>query len=309
MKFWILTDFRKEQVGNLFDKKIFDIAANLQKLPEGCEVVNIYDLVIEIDSQNKGKIWHSGQYVERPDMAFALYMGMVAGNESKYHLQVLDQLESLGTFLMTNSTQLMKTWDKLKCGQLLAKAGVNTPKTVLLNSRTPITMVVESLGLPMVVKPVDGSEGRGVCLVNTVEELQKMVDEKDEDTTLIAQKYISTSKGRDLRVILIGDEVVCAYVRDNTKSGDFRSNVCVGGVSHIVVPPEKAVTLARKARRALDLNMCGLDLLFEGDGFTIGEVNFLPGIEDWMMYEGELVKVRYHRMLMAYMKGKVQGKQ
>ena len=203
MKCWILTDFTKELGASIASKSKTDFSGIVGMLPEGCELVNIYELAIEIDVNGNGKIWRAGQYVDRPDMAFCLYVGLVAGNLNKYQLQILDQLEMLGTHLMITSRQLMTTGDKLKCAQLLAKAGISTPKTILLNSWIPTSMVVESLGLPMVVKPVDGSEGRGVCLVHSEDELKDMLAQKDDNTTLIAQQYISTSKGRDMRMVMI----------------------------------------------------------------------------------------------------------
>ena len=301
MKCWILTDFSKEVQASVASKAKTDIGGLLGNLPEWCEVVNIYDLAIEIDTHGSGKIWHAGKYVDRPDAALCLYVGLVAGMGSKYAVQILDQLESLGTFCMINSRQLMTTGDKLKCSQLLAKAGINTPKTVLLSDWIPTSMVVESLGLPMVVKPVDGSEGRGVCLVHSEEELKKMLADKDDSTTLIAQQYISTSKGRDLRIMLIGDEVAFCEIRDNTKSNDFRSNVSAGGDANMATPPEEALTIARQVRRVLGLNMCSVDFLFEDDGFTVGEVNSLPGFPENQPYEGELMIVRYPRLFIGYL--------
>lgn len=301
MRCWILTDYSKELGASIASKSKTDIGGVLGILPEGCELVNIHELAIEIDVNGNGKIWRAGQYVDRPDMAFCLYVGLVAGNQNKFQLQILDQLEMLGTHLMITSRQLMTTGDKLKCGQLLAKAGISTPKTILLNSWIPTSMVVESLGLPMVVKPVDGSEGRGVCLVHSEEELKDMLAQKDDSTTLIAQQYISTSKGRDLRMVMIGDEIVFAEIRDNTKSDDFRSNISVGGEARIITPPADAVALGRQTRQVLGLNMCGIDLLFGKDGFMVGEVNSLPGFPTEEEYDGEPVPKRYHRMLMEYM--------
>jgi len=301
MKCWILTDFTKELGASIASKSKTDFSGIVGMLPEGCELVNIYELAIEIDVNGNGKIWRAGQYVDRPDMAFCLYVGLVAGNLNKYQLQILDQLEMLGTHLMITSRQLMTTGDKLKCAQLLAKAGISTPKTILLNSWIPTSMVVESLGLPMVVKPVDGSEGRGVCLVHSEDELKDMLAQKDDNTTLIAQQYISTSKGRDMRMVMISDEVVFAMIRDNTKSNDFRSNLSVGGEACIITPPEDAVALGRKIRQVLGLNICGIDLLFGKDGFMVGEVNSLPGFPTGEEYNGEPIPKRYHRMLMEYM--------
>ena len=299
MNCWILTDFSKELMSSVANKAKTDISGSLELLPEWCEVINIYDLAIEIDPKSNGMIWYAGKYVERPDVAFCLYIGLIAGHDSKYHLQILDQLETLGTKLLINSRQLMTTGDKLKCSQLLAEAGINTPKTVLLSSWLPTSMVVESLGLPMVVKPIDGSEGRDVCLVHSEEELKKKLEEKDDNTTLIAQKYISTSKGRDMRIMLTGDEIVYCEIRDNTKNNDFRSNVSAGGNAHITTPPDEVVNIARQVRKLLDLNICSVDFLFENDGYSVGEVNSLPGYGADFFYDGEPLKIRYPRMLMA----------
>ena len=84
MKCWILTDFSKELGASIASKSKTDFGGVLGILPEGCELVNIYELAIEIDVNGNGKIWKAGQYVDRPDMAFCLYVGLVAGNESTF---------------------------------------------------------------------------------------------------------------------------------------------------------------------------------------------------------------------------------
>lgn len=137
MKCWVLTDYSKDLQSTIDKKAKLDITSSLDILPEWFEIVSIFELAIEIDPYGNGKIWRAGQYVERPDVAFCLYIGLVANNEINYHCQILDQLESLGTICMINSRQLKTTGDKLKCSQLLAKAGINTPKTVLLSSWLP----------------------------------------------------------------------------------------------------------------------------------------------------------------------------
>lgn len=308
MKCWLLNDIDVDalcaKLANVdMDGFYEELAESVKKLPEWCEMVNINDVYIEVDNDNMDTVWYKGKQLKRPDVALCFYVGGTALGLQTYdnlHLRILDQLQMLGTHCIQSSTQLSATSDKLKCSQILAAAGVKVPVTVLITDAVTPSHLIEKLGLPMVVKPNDGTEGKGVCLIKSEEELKQVIDQRDKTTSLIAQQYISTSCGRDLRIALMGDEVLYAMERDNTKSGDFRSNISQGGIVHVFTPSADALELARKTKKALQLNLCSVDLLYGEDCYYVGEVNSIPGYMKGQTYEGEDVTRRYQRLLGEY---------
>ncbi len=129
------------------------------------------------------------------------------------------------------------------------------------------------LGFPFVIKEAYGSFGAQVYLANDLTSAEKIVQSIDYRELLI-QRFISSSKGRDVRVNVVGGEVVCAILRTN--ANDFRSNVSNGGTASAYDLDERQKEIAIKASRALNLDFCGVDVLFGDDGPLVCEINSNP---------------------------------
>ncbi len=139
--------------------------------------------------------------------------------------------------------------------------------------------VVSRLGLPVIVKECFGSLGKGVYKADTIDELSELC-EKLKCKPHLFQKFIATSSGRDVRVIVIGGKVFSAMLR--TAQNDFRSNVELGGKGERYFLDESGVRLCENIARRLNLDYCGIDLLFGKNGFLVCEVNsnaFFGGME------------------------------
>lgn len=294
MKVWILNDTKKSKFESLF-----------QPLKStGIEPIYLYDIQIEVNNEPQKRIFVNGEYKEKPDLVYCLFENLINGEvDENYHLQVLQYLESIGVRCLQRASNIQNAGDKLKCYQLLQKTGIPVPPTILLTEYSIPGWVVEQLGLPMVVKLSDGSKGRGVCLVKSLKELENLIELYcNNGRVLLAQKYIETSKGKDMRVTLCGGEVLFTAMRDNTASGDFRSNVSVGGTLVTLKTPDEALDISLRVAKTLDMDLCGIDLLYGPNGFVVCEVNSIPGIPDNLMYEGEPVRKRFMRLLLNLIK-------
>jgi len=139
--------------------------------------------------------------------------------------------------------------------------------------------VEKQLGFPAVVKTILGSQGRGVFLCDTrsgFEDLMQLVSATESKANMIIQEFIKSSKGRDLRVFVIGGKVVACMER-LAKEGDFKANFSRGGeVRQFKISPE-IEWLATESARILGLDIAGIDLLFDGEHFKICEANSSPG--------------------------------
>ena len=216
---------------------------------------------------------------------FAVYL-----DKDKYLSAVL---EGLGIRLFNRHTPIRLCDDKGETCLALAGAGLNLPDTVFAplcyDEHAPLdkeylSSVADRLGYPLIVKESYGSMGKGVYLAENFERLTEVCG-KIKTKPHIFQQYFSLRRGTDMRVIVIGGRARAAMLRIN--ENDFRSNIARGGrgeTADISAPENKEfIRAAERAARALELDYCGVDLLFGNNGEpVICEVNsnaFFNGIE------------------------------
>lgn len=131
--------------------------------------------------------------------------------------------------------------------------------------------IVDTFSLPVVAKLADGSQGREVFLLETVESITEF-QRKYYAHPHLYQKFISASKGKDIRIFVIGDEVYASMLRSNPN--DFRSNIAIGGTAEKIEVSNDIKELCISATRLAGLDFAGLDILLGKDGEPyICEVN------------------------------------
>lgn len=106
-------------------------------------------------------------------------------------------------------------------------------------------------------------------MANSLEEADYIVENTKEP--LIFQKFIAESRGRDVRINMVGDEAVASMLRYN--NNDFRANITNGGNMESYSPDSAEIDIAKKACRALGLDFGGVDILFSERGPLVCEVN------------------------------------
>jgi RimK family alpha-L-glutamate ligase len=130
-----------------------------------------------------------------------------------------------------------------------------------------------------VVKVLAGSYGEGIYLSRDREsfrDLMELVASLDAGKSLILQEYIGERPGQDLRVWVIGGRVVGAMLRRSV-DGSFKANITRGGQGENFPVDEAIDVLARDCAQTLGLEIAGIDLLFDGDGYRVCEANSNPG--------------------------------
>ncbi len=196
-----------------------------------------------------------------------------------FALAVIRHLERLGVYCVNSSQSIDTVKDKLYTLQILAESNLPIPKTILLKFPVESEIVTKHLSFPVIVKTLSGSQGAGVFLSpdkNSFKDLTELIYSTNKSANLILQEYIGHSKGRDLRVFTVGGRVVAAMERI-AKDGNFKANFSIGGdvQAYEVTPELEWVVL--EISRLLNLDIAGVDLLFDEDGFKICEVNSSPG--------------------------------
>ena len=194
---------------------------------------------------------------------------------------IISQLERGNIFCMNNRETIETCSDKYRTILNLADAGVDCPKTVLIQGEEGIDDAVEILGgdFPYIAKTLQGSKGVGVIFVESMAALRSMLQliwKVDEDAEMILQEYIETDF--DVRVHVLGNEVIAAMKRFVVKD-DFRSNYSQGGKIESYEPSDAEKEACIKASKAVGASWGGVDYILKDDKPLVIEVNSSPGTE------------------------------
>lgn len=197
-----------------------------------------------------------------------------------YGAAVLRQFEMIGAYPLNESVAITRSRDKLRSLQILARAGIGLPLTSFAHSTEDTQALIELVkGPPLVVKLLEGTQGKGVVLAETQKAAESLIDAfRELDAHFLVQEFIKEAGGADLRALVIGDRVVAAMQRQ-AKEDEFRSNLHRGGIATLVkLSPEERSTAIRAANK-LGLNVAGVDILRSSHGPLVIEVNSSPGLE------------------------------
>ena len=197
-----------------------------------------------------------------------------------YGLAVVRQFESTGVITTATSEAIARSRDKLHSLQVMSRSGLPTPNSTILSNPYDIMTAIEIAGgLPVVIKLIRGTQGRGVFLataMHTVQSILRSVQLTREQ--ILIQEFIQESKGTDIRVIVVENRCVAAMKR-KAAPGEFRSNLHRGGTATPIELDEHTRILASKAARAHGLSFAGVDLVQSNRGPLLLEVNSSPGLE------------------------------
>ncbi len=197
-----------------------------------------------------------------------------------YGLAVLRQFEMMHVWPMNESVAIGRSRDKLRCLQLLSRAGLGLPVTGFAHATKEVDSMIEMVGgAPVVIKLLEGTQGIGVVLGETHSSAKSIIEAfRGLDAQIMVQEFIKEAKGVDIRCLVIGGKVVAAMQRKGAED-DFRSNLHRGGTATTIrITPEERSTAVRAAK-TLGLNVAGVDMLRANHGPVIMEVNSSPGLE------------------------------
>ena len=204
----------------------------------------------------------------------------IAATWTFYGAAVVRQFELMGSLSANSSASISRSRDKLRALQLIGNSGVEMPITGYVHLSRDIESVLNTVGEPpFVIKLLEGTQGRGVVLTETMGAAISAIETmKKIDANILIQEFISEANGEDIRAIVVGDEVVASMKRV-AKPGEFRSNVHLGGRVEDYKLTEQEKNSAIKAAKVLGLSVAGVDLIQSKRGPLVLEVNSSPGLE------------------------------
>jgi ribosomal protein S6--L-glutamate ligase len=197
-----------------------------------------------------------------------------------YGTAVVRQFEMMGVFPLNESVAISRSRDKLRSLQLLSRKGIGLPVTGFAHSPNDTTDLLNLVGgAPVIVKLLEGTQGKGVVLAETRKAAESVVEAfRGLNANFLVQEFVKEAAGADIRCFVIGDKVVAAMKRQ-AQEGEFRSNLHRGGTAELIrITPEERATAVR-ASRIMGLNVSGVDILRSNHGPVVMEVNSSPGLE------------------------------
>ncbi|WP_430883635.1 ATP-grasp domain-containing protein [Fusibacter sp. JL216-2] len=261
-KGWVI--YSKETLSSKFGNNAFDwMVESASKYDMNVEVLFEEDFDL-LTSGEQAVFLLNGKELAKPDFAVM----------RSYGLDLARHLESSGVPVFNKPTAMAISQDKWQTHQVLCKKGLRSPDTLWTSTPRTYSDILSILGSTFVVKGLLGSKGEDVYLVEGPESYDKALKQLKGQSVLY-QRFVSESAGTDIRVHVIGGQVVAAVRR--VSEGDFKSNFHQGGAARAVAITEEMKDLSLAAAKALELDFAGIDLLESLEGPTICEVNAIPG--------------------------------
>ena len=196
---------------------------------------------------------------------------------------LIRQFELVGVPVVNKSIGVMRAKNKLKTLQILSQKNIPIPKTYMVSQSQNIENIIADIGpFPVIIKSMAGSHGSGVSIVESKRGLRSIIDlivRSNAAEPVMVQEYVKESKGKDVRVFIVGKRIVGAMERIATRRGEFRSNFHLGGRVRVATMGRKEKDVAFAAIEACGLDIAGVDLIRTKTGPKVLEVNANPGLE------------------------------
>lgn len=202
-------------------------------------------------------------------------------SDPSIHASLIRQFELQGYLVINTHSAVHRAKNKIRTLQLLHHYEIPMPKTVVLFGEGNLDVVMSEFRYPVIVKSAYGAGGSGVFIAESKRSLKPVVEhllKRTKTEPIKIQEYIAESKGKDLRLFVVGKQVVATMQR-SARKGEFRSNFHQGGKVKGLTPTDEEVTMAVSASRGLGLDIAGVDILRTRKGPVIIEVNSQPGLE------------------------------
>ena len=226
-------------------------------------------------------------YEGKPAEDFDVIVPRLSRTTARYGEEVLAHFEWIGTPVINRAKPIAAARHKFRSLRVLAQHSLPVPPSLTVGSAAFLENALSEIGdYPFILKPFYGTHGTGVMLLDTSTSLTSAVDALcDLHQDYVIQSFITEANGVDIRVLVVGGEVVAAMKR-RAPVGEFRANVHKGASGEAVTLPDACIRLAIDATAALELEVAGVDLLETNEGPVVLEVNPSPGFEELELVTG-----------------------
>ncbi len=239
------------------------------------KVLNTMKFALDLEEQNPDLY-----YRQKRLSHYDAVLPRVGTSITYFGTAVVRQFQQMGVYSPNSADGILNSRDKLRSFQILSRHKIGIPATTYVKDKLDVLPAIERVGgAPIVIKLLEGTQGIGVLLAHTLESATSIIELlHSQKQNILIQKFVAESKGKDIRALVIGDEVVAA-MRRVAQGQEFRSNVHRGGRTERVELDDQYRETAVRAARLMGLGIAGVDMLEGKDGPQIMEVNSSPGLE------------------------------
>ncbi|MBW2982054.1 RimK family alpha-L-glutamate ligase [Candidatus Woesearchaeota archaeon] len=244
----------------------------LKKYIRTVDDLNIKD--IEVTLSPKGmEILYKGKPLEDYDCIFAKGSFRYAPL-----LRAITTIAGKKSYTPISPAAFTIAHDKMITQLILQQKGIPTPMTYLSATPEAAKKVLENAHYPIIMKFPQGTQGKGVMFADSFAAANSMMDALTAlKQPFLIQEYIET-EGVDIRVIVVGDQVVAAMKR-KAEQGEKRANIHAGGKGQSYKLDPQSKKIAIEAAKAIGAEICAVDILESVKGPLVIELNISPGLQ------------------------------
>ncbi len=300
MNVWILT---KKKNSRFYPQRRFIEEA--EKMGIDLKIVVPEDFEIIEPMQESSSILYKHKHIELPDCL----LPRMGSATTYFALMLIRYFQRKGVFVLNDDRGISNAKDKLQTIQKLSEANIPIPKTILAKFPISTRFVQREFRFPVILKTISGSQGKGVVLCETknhLEDITKLIAKTaNGENNVIIQEFISESRGKDIRVYVLGGRAIGAMLR-SSRGDRFKANFSMGGkVENFPLNPELE-WLAVESARIVGLELAGVDILFDKNGYKVCEVNSNPGFKGLEKATGLNIPQEIFRFLQIRLDGIVK---
>lgn len=220
------------------------------------------------------------QYQGRQLSDYDAVLPRIGASITYFGTAVVRQFEQMDVYTPNGSNGITNSRDKLRSLQILSRHDLKIPASTFVRDRQDVMDAIHRVGgAPVIIKLLEGTQGIGVILAPDAKVAEAIIETlQSTGTNVLLQQFISESRGRDIRALVVGDRVIAA-MRRTAQGDEFRSNVHRGGTTEAIELEPEFTRAAVRAAQITGLRVAGVDMLEGNDGPLILEVNSSPGLE------------------------------
>jgi len=234
-----------------------------------------------IDIQQKSSTIHSRDLPHNKITEIDAVIPRIKPGLTFYGCALVRQFQTIGKFCLNDANAIANSRDKLKCLQILASRCIPMPATSFATSTKESKQLIDLVGgAPLIIKLLEGTQGKGVILVESNTGAESVISAfKSANTNILVQEFISESKGEDIRCFVVDNKVVASMMRTSNNEHEFRANFHLGATVKPVKITANERKIATTAAKLLGLHVAGVDIIRSKSGPMVLEVNSAPGLE------------------------------
>ncbi len=238
--------------------------------------VNISQCYMNISSANPEVHYRGGELLDDIDAVIP----RIKPAMTFYGCAITRQFAAVGAYCLNSAVSITKSRDKLRSLQELSSKSIPMPTTGFANSPVDTKEIISMVDhAPLVVKLLEGTQGRGVVLAETNKAAESVINAfKSLNANILVQEFIKEAGGEDIRCFVVDGKVVGSMMRKAAK-GEFRANLHLGGTAAAVRITSEERKIAINATKAMGLAVAGVDIIRSKSGPKVLEINSSPGLE------------------------------